>query len=129
MRTMCQSVIFSADMAHAAHPSYPQAGDPHTLVYLNKGPVLKLNANQCYATSASGSAYFKSLCAKHNIPFQEYVNRSTIRGGRTIGPLLSAKGGMVTVDIGNPTLAMHSVRELGGTEDIYQMRRLFSAFL
>ena len=129
MRTMCRSVIFSADMAHAAHPSYPQAGDPHTLVYLNKGPVLKLNANQSYATSASGSAYFKSLCVNHNIPFQEYVNRSTIRGGRTIGPLLSAKGGMVTIDIGNPTLAMHSVRELGGTEDIYQMRRLFSAFL
>lgn len=128
-RTMARSVIFSADMAHAAHPSYPQAGDPHTTVRINKGPVLKLNANQSYATSAEGSAYFKKLCAEHDIPYQEYVNRSTIRGGRTIGPMISAKGGMVTVDLGNPMLAMHSVREFGGTEDIYHMRRLFSAFL
>lgn len=127
-RTMARSVIFSADMAHAAHPSYPQTGDPDTKVRLNRGPVLKLNANQSYATSASGSAYFKKLCTESGIPYQEYVNRSTIRGGRTIGPMLSAKSGMIAVDIGNPLLAMHSAREFGGTEDLYHMRRLFSAF-
>ena len=121
-------MIFSADMAHAAHPSYPQTGDPDTKVRLNRGPVLKLNANQSYATSAGGSAYFKKLCAESGIPYQEYVNRSTIRGGRTIGPMLSAKSGMIAVDIGNPLLAMHSAREFGGTEDLYHMRRLFSAF-
>lgn len=128
-RIMARSIVFSADMAHAAHPSYPNTGDPNTKVQINKGPVLKLNANQSYATSASGSAYFKKLCAENDIPYQEYVNRSTIRGGRTIGPMISAKGGMVTVDLGNPTLAMHSVREFGGAEDIYHMRRLFSVFL
>lgn len=128
-RVMARSVVFSADMAHAAHPSYPQTGDPNTMVQLNKGPVLKLNANQSYATSAGGSAYFKKLCAENKIPYQEYVNRSTVRGGSTIGPMISAKGGMTAVDIGNPMLAMHSIREFGGTEDIYQMRRLFSAFL
>lgn len=128
-RTAARSVIFSADMAHATHPAYPHVSDPNTTVSLNKGPVLKLNANQSYATSAAGSAYFKKLCAENHIPYQEYVNRSTVRGGRTIGPMLSAKGGMLAVDIGNPMLAMHSAREFGGTEDIYHMRRLFSAFL
>lgn len=128
-RAMSRSIVFSADMAHASHPSYMQAGDPNTIVKLNKGPVLKINSNQSYATSGIGSAYFKKLCMDNDIPYQEYVNRSTARGGRTIGPMLSAKGGIVTVDIGNPMLAMHAIREFGGSEDIYHMRRLFSAFL
>ena len=73
--------------------------------------------------------FFKKLCKENGIPYQEYVNRSTVRGGRTIGPMLSAMGGVVTVDIGNPMLAMHSVREMGGAKDIYYMRKLLSAFL
>lgn len=128
-RVLSKSIAFSADMAHAAHPAYPQTGDPNTQVLLNRGPVLKLNANQSYATSARGSAYFKKLCEENAVPYQEYVNRSTARGGSTIGPVLSAKGGLLTVDLGNPMLAMHSVRELGGAEDVSHMRRLFSAFL
>ena len=128
-RIMAKSVVFSADMAHASHPSYMQKSDPNTIVSLNKGPVLKINSNQSYASSAAGSAFFKKLCKDNGIPYQEYVNRSTARGGRTIGPMLSAMGGVMTVDIGNPMLAMHSVREFGGTSDIYYMRRLLSAFL
>ena len=106
-----------------------QSGDPDTVVFLNRGPVLKMNSNQSYATSGEGCAYFKNLCIDNGIPFQEYVNRSTVKGGRTIGPMLSAKCGIIAVDIGNPILAMHSIRELGGSDDIYHMRRLFSAFL
>jgi len=128
-RIMAKSVIFSADMAHATHPSYMNKSDPNTIVSLNKGPVVKINSNQSYATSVAGSAFFKKMCKENGIPYQEYVNRSTSRGGRTIGPMLSAMGGAMTVDIGNPMLAMHSVREFGGTEDIYQMRKLFKAFL
>lgn len=128
-RILSKSVVFSADMAHATHPSYAHTSDPNTAVYLNKGPVLKINSNQSYATSAKGSAFFKNLCEENNIPYQEYVNRSTARGGRTIGPMLSAAGGVLTVDIGNPMLAMHSIRELGGASDIYYMRKLFTAFL
>lgn len=128
-RIMSKSVVFSADMAHAAHPSYMQKSDPNTVVYLNKGPVLKINSNQSYASSAAGSAFFKKLCKENGIPYQEFVNRSNMRGGRTIGPMLSALGGVMTVDIGNPMLAMHSVREFGGTTDIYYMKKLFEAFL
>lgn len=128
-RIMAKSIVFSADMAHASHPSYMQKSDPDTIVSLNKGPVLKTNANQSYANSVAGSAFFKKLCKENGIPYQEYVNRSTVRGGRTIGPMLSAMGGVVTVDIGNPMLAMHSVREMGGAKDIYYMRKLLSAFL
>lgn len=128
-RIMSKSVVFSADMAHAAHPSYMHKSDPDTVVLLNKGPVLKMNSNQSYATSAAGSAFFKKLCIENSIPFQEYICRSNMRCGRTIGPALAAIGGALTIDIGNPMLAMHSVRELGGAEDIYHMRRLMSAFL
>ncbi len=128
-RALSLSVIFSADMAHAAHPSYKNTGDPNTVVKLNKGPVLKINSNQSYATSGEGCAFFKKLCIENDIPYQEYVNRSTVKGGRTIGPMLSAKCGAVAADIGNPILAMHSVRELGGAYDVHHMRRLFSAFL
>lgn len=128
-RVLSQSIIFSADMAHATHPSYSNKSDDNSIVYLNKGPVLKINSNQSYATSAQGSAFFKKLCKDNNIPCQEFVNRSTARGGRTIGPMISASSGILTVDIGNPMLAMHSIRELGGAADVYYMRKLFSAFL
>lgn len=94
---------------------------------LNKGPVLKLTERQSYATSPAGSAVFKMLCERNKIPYQIQVNRSDERGGGTIGPGIAAQYGVVTVDIGNPCLSMHAVRELVGAEDAGHMVALMKA--
>ena len=127
-RALSKTIVFSADMAHATHPSYAGLSDPNLVVKLNKGPVLKLAYRQSYSTSAEGSAFFMTLCEKEKIPYQIFNNRSDANGGGTIGPIISSMMGVVTVDIGNPQLSMHSVRELGGVEDGYNMVRLFKAF-
>lgn len=127
-RALAKTVVFSADMAHATHPSFAQKSDPNLPVKLNGGPVLKLATRQSYATSSHGTAIFRLICEKEKIPYQVFNNRSDAGGGGTIGPMLSADLGAVTVDIGNPMLSMHAVRELGGTEDGYNMVRLYTAF-
>ncbi|NLN83770.1 MAG: M18 family aminopeptidase, partial [Firmicutes bacterium] len=113
-RSLSNSLVFSADMAHGVHPGYANKSDLNHPVYMNKGPVLKLAYYQSYATSSRGTAIFKHLCQQNDIPYQILVNRSDARGGGTIGPILASSLGATTVDIGNPMLAMHSVRELGG---------------
>lgn len=125
---LAKSFAFSADMAHATHPSYAYKSDPNLIVKLNKGPVLKLASRQSYSTSSKGSAYFVTLCEKNNIPYQIFNNRSDVGGGGTIGPIISSALGVVCVDIGNPQLSMHSIRELGGVEDAYNMIMLFKCF-
>ena len=127
-RSLDSTVVFSADMAHAVHPAYAGKYDPNMTARLGGGPVLKLTESQSYATSQLGSAYFKLLCEKNSIPYQVFFNRSDSRGGGTIGPILSSRLGLVTVDIGNPMLSMHSIREFGGTSDAGNMQKLFTAF-
>ena len=127
-RALSKTVVFSADQAHATHPSYPGNHEMLLPIYLNKGPVLKLSPGQSYATSPRGTAFFKLICEKNDIPYQVFNNRSDGRGGGTIGPIISAEYGVMTVDIGNPVLSMHAVRELGGTDDCYYMTKLFKAF-
>ena len=127
-RALAKSVVFSADMAHAAHPGYLDKAEPTMPVYLNKGPVLKIATGQSYACSAEGEAFFKLLCEKNDIPYQVFNNRSDVRGGGTIGPMISATYGIMTVDLGNPMLSMHAVRELGGIDDAYYMTKLFRVF-
>lgn len=127
-RTLVNSMMLSADMAHAVHPAYAAKSDPNHPVELNKGPVLKTATYQSYATSSRGSALFSYLCTKNNIPYQVFANRSDARGGGTIGSGLAASFGMTTVDIGNPCLGMHSIREMVGVEDHYNMKELFAAF-
>lgn len=127
-RAFAKSTVFSADMAHASHPSYLSKAEPNLPVKLNKGPVLKLATGQSYATSPKGTAFFKNICEKNDIPYQQFNNRSDARGGGTIGPIISYEYGLNVVDIGNPMLAMHSVREFGGSDDVYYMVKLFRAF-
>lgn len=122
------SFLISADMAHASHPAYPDKNEPHMPVYLNKGPVLKHNSNQSYVSSSKGSAFIKMLCDTNNIPLQEYTNRSDIRGGGTIGPMLSARYGITAADIGNPMFSMHAIREMAGTDDTFHMNNMLKAF-
>lgn len=127
-RSLANTIAFSADMAHATHPSYAHLQDTKLPVKLGGGPVLKISQSQNYSTSAHGSAFFRTLCEKNNIPYQQFNNNSDVRGGGTIGPMISANCGICSVDIGNPTLAMHAVRELGGTDDGYYMAKLFEVF-
>ncbi|MGN1096143.1 MAG: M18 family aminopeptidase [Eubacteriales bacterium] len=127
-RALSRSIAFSADMAHANHPSYTELHEPGLNVKLGEGPVLKLTGGQSYSTSVRGTAFFKSLCEKEGIPYQQFNNHSDKKGGGTIGPIISMECGICSVDIGNPMLSMHSVRELGGTDDGYYMKKLFSAF-
>lgn len=121
------SVMFSADMAHATHPAHVgKAESSHKLV-LNRGPVLKSAQYQSYATSSRGSALFKLLCKKHGIPYQVFSNHADARGGGTIGAMFASAHGVTTVDIGNPMLSMHAVRELAGAGDQADMIELFKA--
>lgn len=126
-RATSGSLLYSSDMAHAWHPGYSAKYDPQNQAKLNGGPVLKLTHYQSYATSSRGTAIFKTICENNDIPYQVFTNRSDARGGGTIGPAMAAEFGMTTVDVGNPMLSMHSVRELCGTDDHYYMTKMFAA--
>ncbi len=127
-RALVNSVICSADMAHAAHPSYPSTYDGEHVVYLNKGPVLKHSYSQKYIESPKGAAIFKSICEKAAIPYQEFVNRNDLRGGSTVGPTSSSAIGATGFDIGNAIFSMHSVREFGGSGDVEPAVNFFRVF-
>ncbi|KAK9686688.1 hypothetical protein K7432_015069 [Basidiobolus ranarum] len=123
-----KSFLVSADMAHAVHPNYSEKHEENHRPAMHKGLVIKVNANQRYATTAATSLEIKALAKKHGIPVQEFVVRNDMACGSTIGPILSAKLGMRTIDVGAPQLSMHSIREMCGTEDVQHSIQLFNAF-
>ncbi len=127
-RSKMNSFGISADMAHAVHPNLPETHDPVNKPEMNRGPVIKVNADQKYTTDGRTSAVFKMLCQKAGIPYQEYVNHSNIKGGSTLGSILSTQVDIRMVDVGNPMLAMHSIRELAGVQDHYAMKLVFDEF-
>ncbi len=108
--------MVSADNAHALHPNYTDKTDPTNHPVLNKGIVIKFNANQKYCTDAVSAALFKELCTKAGVPYQTFVNRSDIAGGSTLGNISNTQVPMNTVDIGLPQLAMHSPYETSRRE-------------
>ena len=125
---MANSVLVSADMAHATHPAFPEAAEPEHPIYLNKGPVLKESAGQSYITSPKASAFFRKKCEDHHIPYQVFSKRNDLRGGSTMGPMLAARYGTLAMDVGAPLLSMHSIRETGGSLDAYYATEWFEAF-
>jgi len=125
LASLPDSLLVSADMAHAVHPAFTEKHDPSHKPHINKGPVIKRNAKQRYATTAETAARFKSWCRQCSLPVQEFVSRNDSPCGSTIGPLASAASGMPTVDVGNPMLAMHSIRELSGSVDHEAIIRVF----
>ena len=128
-RIMSKSLLVSTDNAHGIHPNYADRHDTNHGPLLNKGPVIKINANQRYATNSVTQAYFADLCDKNSIPYQSFVNRSDLSCGSTIGPITATELGIKTIDVGVPTFGMHSIRELGGAQDPEYLHRALVCFL
>ena len=128
-RSLAESFCLSADTGHAIHPNYPGRHDPVNQPLLNSGPLLKINANQRYATDGRGAALWRRVCRKAGVPTQEFVSNNAMPCGSTIGPLTATRLGIATVDVGIPTLSMHSARELAGTDDPLALTRAMEGFL
>lgn len=115
------SFMLSCDNAHATHPNHPELSDKNNSVFMNKGVVIKYNANQKYTSDAISSAIFKVMCDNVGVPYQVYANRSDLPGGSTLGNIASMHVSINSVDIGLAQLAMHSCYETAGASDTEYM--------
>ena len=125
---LAESLALSIDMAHAEHPNFTQKHDVNHAPILGKGVVLKTNSQKRYASDVFSNAQFKLLCEQSNVPYQTFVMRNDMPCGSTVGPTISSSLGIPTVDIGEPMLSMHSIREMTAVKDHESMTRLVSAF-
>ena len=127
-RTLANSIMISADLAHAVHPNLGVKHDPTNRPVLEGGPVLKIAASGSYSTDSFNGAVFAGICESVGVPFQKFVNRSDLRGGTTIGPITSANLTIPVIDMGAPVLGMHSIRELASVKDNYYTIKVFTEF-
>ncbi len=128
VRVIERSLMISADNAHGVHPNFMDKHDENHGPLLNRGPVIKINANQRYATSSETSGFFQLLCEEVSVPVQMFVARTDMACGSTIGPIVASEVGVKTIDVGVPTFAMHSIRELAGVKDAYYLYQVAAAF-
>lgn len=127
-RAFAASWHLSSDVGHSVHPNYAFKHDPVVQPLLGSGPILKINANQRYATDAVGSAAWAQWCQTAGVASQEFVSNNTVPCGSTIGPITATRLGIRTVDVGIPILSMHSARELAGVSDLHDLTRVAEAF-
>ena len=127
-RARARSQLVSADMAHAVHPNFADKHEPGHRPVLGRGPVIKSNVNQSYASDALSAGAFAALCAQVGVAPQHFSSRNDQPCGSTIGPITAARTGIPTVDVGNPMLSMHSCREMAGSADVEPMIRVLQAF-
>ena len=125
---LAASLALSIDMAHAEHPNFVQKHEPNHAPVLGGGVVLKVNSQKRYASDVFSNARFKLICEQSKIPYQTFVMRNDMPCGSTVGPAISASLGIPTVDIGEPMLCMHSIREMTAVADHEKMTSLVSAF-
>ncbi|KXZ60931.1 putative M18 family aminopeptidase 2 [Microbacterium laevaniformans] len=128
LRALAASWCVSSDVGHSVHPNYPDKHDPVVQPVLGSGPILKINANQRYATDAAGAAAWHGWCEAAGVVSQEFVSNNAVPCGSTIGPITATRLGIRTVDVGIPILSMHSARELAGTADLVALTRAAEAF-
>ncbi|MBA4501246.1 M18 family aminopeptidase [Marinobacterium marinum] len=128
-RSLARSMLISVDNAHGVHPNFSDKHDSNHGPLLNAGPVIKLNANQRYASNSETSAFFRHLAEQVQVPVQSFVVRTDMACGSTIGPITAAELGVKTLDIGVPQFAMHSIRELAGSQDAYGLYRVLQHFM
>lgn len=128
-RTLAGSLLISMDNAHGVHPNFSDKSEPEHMPLLNHGPVIKSNASQHYATTSLSAAVYKTIAAEAGVATQDFVMRSDMSCGSTIGPYTASILGIPTVDIGAPTLAMHSIREMTGSRDPFLLYRTINQFL
>lgn len=124
-----RSSCISADSGHLVHPNYVKFHDPQNHPTPNAGPLLKLNANQRYATDAVGAAIWLRACEEADVPSQPFVSNNAMPCGSTIGPITATRLGITTVDVGIGLLSMHSAREMCGVEDAWFLARALEAYL
>lgn len=127
-RTLANSIMISADLAHAVHPNLGDKHDPTNRPVLEGGPVLKIAASGSYSTDSFNGAVFAGVCEAAGVPFQKFVNRSDVRGGTTIGPVTAANLTIPVIDMGAPVIGMHSIRELASVKDNYYTVKAFTEF-
>ena len=128
MQMTRSSIMISADNAHAIHPNYPSKHDSKHAPYINKGSVIKVNANQRYASNSTTISRFMNVAQSLDEPYQEFVTRSDMGCGSTIGPITATRLGIDTLDVGLPTFAMHSIRELCGSDDAHSLYKILLGF-
>ncbi len=122
------SILISADNAHAVHPNFASKHDSNHAPLINGGVVIKVNANQRYASNSKTISRFMNVASSLGEPMQNFVTRSDMGCGSTIGPITASRIGIDTIDIGLPTYAMHSIRELCGSEDAYSLYKIILGF-
>ena len=125
---LAQSFLVSADNAHARHPNHPEYADGDNAPFMNKGIVIKYNANQRYATDGVSAAIFRSVCKAAGVETQVYANRSDLPGGGTLGSIANTHVPVSTVDIGLAQLAMHSVAETAGVQDLADLCKAMEVY-
>jgi aspartyl aminopeptidase len=120
--------MYSAVGAHGLQPNYPEKNAPTNKPTVNKGIAIKINASKKYSSDAVSIGVFQQLCEKEGVEVQKFVNRSDLTGGSTLGTIATKYLPISAVDIGVPMLAMHSSREIMGTNDFLDTIKLFTGF-
>jgi len=128
MNMIRSSIMISADNAHAIHPNYPSKHDKEHSPHINAGVVIKINANQRYASSSATISRFLNVASSLEEKTQNYVTRSDMGCGSTIGPITATRLGIETIDVGLPTWGMHSIRETAGSDDAHSLYKILVAF-
>lgn len=128
MSMIRSSLMISADNAHAVHPNYAAKHDKEHSPKINAGVVVKVNANQRYASNSTTISRFLSVASNLGEKSQKFVTRSDMGCGSTIGPITATRLGIETLDVGLPTFAMHSIRELCGSDDAHSLYKILVGF-
>ncbi|GGX82248.1 putative M18 family aminopeptidase 2 [Litchfieldella qijiaojingensis] len=129
IRLIQASRLISCDNAHALHPNFADKHDAGHGPAINGGPVIKVNANQRYATNSATSAMFRDVCREAGVPVQTFVTRADMACGSTIGPITATELGVPTLDVGIAQWGMHSIRETAGSQDVAYLTRALTAFV